>query len=61
MTVKQELIKAIDQLPDDCTFEDAHYKLYVIEKVRRGLEQLDRGEGVTDEVATQRMAKWLID
>jgi predicted transcriptional regulator len=58
MTVKDELRRIVDELPDDCTFEDVQYKLYVLEKVRKGLEQIDRGETVPHEEVLQRLRKW---
>lgn len=36
-TVKQEIVSLLDKLPDDCSAEDVQYHLYVMEKVRRGL------------------------
>jgi predicted transcriptional regulator len=58
MTVKEELRRIVDELPDDCTFEDVQYRLYVLEKIRKGLEQVDRGETVSHEEVVQRLRKW---
>jgi hypothetical protein len=40
-TAKKEVEALLDKLPDDCSLEDIQYHLYVIEKVRNGLEFAD--------------------
>lgn len=59
MTEKDRIVEIMQELPDDVTFEDAIYEIYVAYKVERGLEQADRGEGITHEEAKQRFAEWL--
>ncbi|HWB54897.1 MAG TPA: hypothetical protein VG722_11915 [Tepidisphaeraceae bacterium] len=56
---KQEVQTVLESLPEDCTLEDVQYRLYVIQKVKSGLEAVDRGEGVEHEEATKRLGKWL--
>ena len=53
-TAKNEVQQLLNTLPDDCSLEDIQYHLYVIEKVRNGLEIADtlrstlaRGGGAT--------------
>ena len=60
MTLKEQLHDLIDKLPDDFTLEDVQYRLYVLEKMRRGLESYNRDGGVSHEEAKQHLAKWLI-
>jgi len=57
--IKQEAQKLIQKLPDDCTYEDIQYHLYVVEKVQNGIERAKRGEISSHKEAKQRMAKWL--
>jgi predicted transcriptional regulator len=56
---KQQIIKAMEELPDDARVEDALDRLYLLYKVEKGLEQADRGELISQEDVRQRMAKWL--
>jgi len=56
---KQQILKAIEQMPDDASVEDALERLYLLYKIERGLQQADRGELLTQEEARQRMARWL--
>lgn len=37
-SAKQKVITLLNQLPDDCTFEDIQYHLYVMQKIERGLD-----------------------
>jgi predicted transcriptional regulator len=57
--VKEQVRAMLDQLPDDCTVEDVQYRLYVLDRIRRGLESIDRDEGIPHEEVKRRMAKWL--
>ena len=59
METKQQILKAIEDLPDDASVEDALDRIYLLYKIERGLGQADRGELITQEEARQRMAKWL--
>ena len=50
-TVKQEVESLLNRLPEDCSFEDIQYHLYVIKKVRAGLESADAKGGIPQEEA----------
>ena len=59
MTVKERVLETIAKMPDDCTLDDIGYRLYVIEAIRSGLEELDRGKYLTQEEAKEALGKWL--
>jgi len=59
MTVKQQVKNMLKELPEDCSIEDVQYRLYVIEKIRKGLEAADKGEVVTQEQMHKRVKRWL--
>jgi predicted transcriptional regulator len=56
---KQQVLKVIENLPDDAGVEDARDRLYLLYKVERGLRQAGRGELLTQEEVRERMEKWL--
>ena len=56
---KQQILKAIEELPDNASVEDAMERLYLLYKIERGLRQADSGDLISKEEARQRMAKWL--
>lgn len=55
---KAEAQTLLQNLPDDCTFEDIHYHLYVVAKVQQGLAAADSGGALSHEEARERLAKW---
>lgn len=58
-SVKQEVSKLLKNLPDNCTLEDIQYHLYVLQKIERGLKDVEEGRVYTQEEVEKRMAKWL--
>jgi len=55
MTEKQRVLEAVHGLPDDATVEDAIERLCFLAKVRKGVGEIDRGEGVPHEEAKRRI------
>lgn len=60
LSVKQEAASLIERMPEDCSVEDIQYQLYVMEKVRNGLERADTEGVIEQDEAEARLAKWLI-
>jgi len=54
--VKSEMVRVIQELPDDATFEDAIARLYFLSKIERGLEQSE-GETIPHEEIKARFLK----
>jgi hypothetical protein len=59
-TAKEEVEALLNKLPDDCSLEDIQYHVYVLEKVRHGLEAADTQGTLTQEQAEGQLSKWLI-
>jgi len=57
--VKGEVSSLLARLPDDCSLEDVQYHLYVLQKIERGLKDMEEGRVYTQEEVEKRMAKWL--
>ena len=57
-TVKEEVIRLIQSLPDDCTLEQIQYQLYLREKVQEGLSDVEAGRVVSHKEAKRRIAEW---
>jgi hypothetical protein len=49
----------LERLPDNCSVEDIQYHLYVLEKVRSGLEDAREKGTISQEEAELRLSKWL--
>lgn len=58
MTVKQELMEMVAQLPDDCTLEEAEYRFFLLRKIRESEEASAQGEVFSMEEARRRMTSW---
>ncbi len=59
MTVKEKVIQAVQNLPDDASIEDAMARLLLLAKVERGLREADGGQLIDHSEIKERMAKWL--
>jgi len=60
-TAKNEVKQLLNTLPDDCSLEDIQYHLYVIEKVRHGLESADTEGTLSQADVERRLSKWLTE
>lgn len=56
---KQEVRKILDQLPEEASFEEIQYHIYVRQKIERGLRGVEEGRVLTQEEVERRMARWL--
>jgi predicted transcriptional regulator len=56
---KEEVQRLLATLPDEASFEDIHYHIYVQQAIRRGREAAQRGELPDEEEVAKRMSKWL--
>ena len=57
--VKDQILKAMHDLPDDATVESAMERLYILYKIEQGIEQADRGQVVSQDEVKRRMEQWL--
>ncbi len=57
--VKEEAIRMIQSLPDDCSLEDIHYHLYVKQKIERGQNAIDEGRVRSQEDAEKEVGEWV--
>lgn len=53
------MAKLLASLPEDCTWDDVQYHIYVREKVERGMRAADAGDVVSQEEAEKRIEQWL--
>ena len=59
MSAKHEVESLLAKLPDDCSLEDIQYHLYVLDKIKRGLERAESEGAISHEDAKVRLGKWL--
>ena len=58
-SAKAEARTMIEGLPEDASLEDIQYHLFVLEKVKRGIERAETEGTVSHEEAKVRLSKWL--
>lgn len=56
--LKQETIKAISKLPEDTDIDEIMYRLYVIDKVKKGKEAILKGEIISSDDLKKEVSQW---
>jgi predicted transcriptional regulator len=56
---KTQVRKLLEKIPDDASFEDIQYHIYVREKIERGLKDIKEGRLLSQKEVEKRMSKWL--
>ena len=57
-SLKQEALNVISKMPDTAEIDDIMYRLYVIDKVRKGREAVRLGETISIEDLKKEMESW---
>jgi len=52
--VKQEALKLIDRLPDEISWDDIIYQMYVKKKIERGIKAAEEGRVTAHEEVKKR-------
>ncbi|HEX4132190.1 MAG TPA: hypothetical protein VHZ24_19325 [Pirellulales bacterium] len=60
-TAKDEVRQLLEQLPDDATYEDIQYTIYVRQKIENAIKQADEGNLIPQEEVEAQMRQWLDD
>lgn len=55
MSAKEQAIRLIDHLPDQATFNDIMYELYVKQKIEAGLQAAEEGKTIPHEEVKKRL------
>ncbi len=54
-TARERILEALQDLPDDATFDDAIERLVFLAKIDAGLAELDAGQGIPHEEVKRRL------
>jgi hypothetical protein len=57
-SLKQEALNVISKMPDTAEIDDIMYRLYVVDKVRKGREAVQQGEVVSIEDLKKEIESW---
>ena len=58
-SVKVQTAALLARLPDNVTFKEIQYELYVLAALDEGMKAVDAGDVVSHEEAGKLLAKWL--
>jgi predicted transcriptional regulator len=56
--LKQEALDAIAKLPDDVGIDEIMYRLYVLDKIRKGREDVAKGHVTSAEDVSREIDAW---
>jgi predicted transcriptional regulator len=59
MTEKDIVLETIRALPDDYSLKEIAERIEFMAAVQKGLDQLDRGEGIPHDEVKKQLASWL--
>jgi hypothetical protein len=57
-SLKQEAINAISKMPDSADIDEIMYRLYVIDKVRKGRKAVEQGDTISIEELKREIESW---
>jgi predicted transcriptional regulator len=57
-SAKQQAIEAIKELPDNVALDEIVYRLYVLNKVHQGLDDVDAGRVVSSDALAAEIEQW---
>lgn len=56
-TVKESLLELARQLPDECTWDEVMYRIYVRQKIETGLSDADNGRLIDHSVVFEELER----
>lgn len=56
--VRDRVLQAVETMPSDITFEEVLERIYMLQKIERGRQQIAAGEGIPHDEAKRRMKRW---
>lgn len=57
-SLKQEVMNAISKMPETADIDDIMYRLYVIDKVRKGKQAVRQGKVISAEELKEEIKSW---
>jgi len=61
MTVKDLAIQTISRLPDNADWAQIEERIHFVAGLRKGLYELDHGEGIAHNVVKEEFSEWLCE
>ena len=55
---KQEALETISQLPENADMDEIMYRLYVLDKIRKGQDAAEKGKTISSEELRREIDSW---
>ncbi len=59
-TIKESLLNLVENMPEDVTWDDIQYQMYVCEAIEKGLQEMEESDGIPQEEAERIMDAWFV-
>ena len=57
-SVKEEAIKVISSMPEPVDIDEIMYRLYVIDKIRKGRDAAEKGDTINIDALKKEIEQW---
>lgn len=57
-TIRDRVLRAVEEMPGDVTFDEVMERIYLLQKIERGRQQIAAGQGIPHEQAKRQMKRW---
>ena len=57
-SIKEDAMNIITKLPDNVSLDEIMYKLYVLDKIKKGQEDIEKGNYVTSKELRKEIETW---
>jgi hypothetical protein len=61
MTIKEQVLESIQQLPSDITYDDALEQIAILAAIERALEDFREGRAISHDEFVQEAMQWTIE
>ena len=58
LSIKQQVIQALENLPENADIESMMYELYVLENIQKGQQEIKASQTLTTEELQQQIIQW---
>jgi predicted transcriptional regulator len=59
MTQKKLVLDVINELPDETSLDEIAERVEFLAAIQKGIDQLDRGQGIPHDEVKRQLATWL--
>lgn len=58
LAIKQEALRTIEALPDDTDIDEIMYRLYILDKIRKGQQAIEQKQILSSDALKREIETW---